>query len=157
MSRIRQVTSILAAGFFGIALTAAAPLTNNVTATYTAFTNTLNVTGDSAKNILTLTMQNGMVILSGQNGTRINGALTWSFNHAGPITMTGNLGAGDDTMSIITSNVNIALLLLGPGNDTFSLSNSTVAIDTLDGGPGTDRFIMKGSNTLRIKTFKSIP
>lgn len=138
-------------------LSGAIPVSNNVTVTYTAFTNTLNVVGDASNNTLTMTSQNGLLILAGSNGTRINGATTWSINHTGPITMTGNLGGGDDTMTIVNSTVNIPSLQLGPGNDTFIDNNSTINITTLDGGPGRDRFIMKGAGTLRIKTFIAMP
>lgn len=152
-----QFTSSLIAGFIIVAASGAAPVTNNVTATYTKFTNTLNLVGDASNNTVTMTFQNGLLTLTGSNGTKINGATIWSINHNGAITMTGNLGAGDDSLTIVNGTVNIPTLQLGPGSDTFIDNNSTIVIDTLDGGTGTDRFIMKGVATLRIKTFKSFP
>ena len=156
MSR-HQSLSMLVAGFVITLLTAAAPLTNNVTATYTASTNTLNLAGDASNNIMTMTSQNGMITLTGSNGTKINGLASWSFNHTGAITLTGNLGDGNDSLTILNSSVNIPLLQLGPGNDSFILTSSNVAINTLDGGPGSDTFVIKGGGSLSIKAFLGFP
>ncbi|MEI8020766.1 MAG: hypothetical protein WCH39_21360 [Schlesneria sp.] len=155
MSR-RQSQSMLMAGFVLTLLTAAAPPTNNVIATYTASTNTLNLLGDAANNTVTLTAQNGIVTVTGSNGTRINGLNLWSFNRNGFINLTGNLADGNDSLTILNSSVNIPTFQMGAGNDTFTMTNAKVAIITLDGGSGTDTFVVKGGS-LSIQSLLSFP
>ena len=137
-------------------LTAAAAPTNNVTAIYTASTNTLNIVGDAANNMLTITSQNGVYTLSGSNGTKINGLALWSFNRNGFINITGNLGDGNDSITILNTSVNVPSLQLGSGNDTFTTANSKTAIVTLDGGLGTDTFVVKGG-AYSIQNLLSFP
>ena len=153
----RQSLSMFVAGFVITLLTDAAPLTNNVTATYTASTNKLNLSGDAWNNTVTMISQNGAITLTGSNGTKINGLASWSFNHTGAINLSGNLGDGNDSLSISNSTVYIPLLQLGPGSDTFILTSSNVAINTLDGGPGSDTFVIKGGGSLSIKAFLGFP
>ena len=155
MSRL-QSQSIVVAGLFITLLTAAAAPTNNVTATYTASTNTLNIVGDAANNTLTITSQNGVVTLIGSNGTKINGLASWSFNRNGFINLTGNLGDGNDSLAFSNTSANIPMLQLGAGNDTFTMTNSKIALITLDGGTGTDTFVTKGS-AMSIQNLLSFP
>ena len=153
----RQSQSMLLAGFILTLLTAASPPPpSTVTATYTASTNTLNLVGDALGNTLTITSLNGVYTLNGSLGTKVNGLASWSFNRNGFINLTGNLGDGNDSLTILTSSVNIPLLQLGAGNDTFTMTNSRVAIITLDGGPGTDTFVTKGS-AMSIQNLLSFP
>ena len=154
MTRL-QTQSIFLAGFF-LLLTAGSPPPSNVTATYTASTNTLNLVGDALTNTVTITSQNGVYTLNGSLGTKINGLVSWSFNHNGFINLTGNLGDGNDSITIVNSSVNIPSLMLGPGNDTFTMTNSKVAIITLDGGTGTDTFVIKGG-AYSIQSLLSFP
>jgi photosystem II stability/assembly factor-like uncharacterized protein len=130
---------------------------NSVTATYNSGTKTLTLTGDGLANSFNVTKQGSKLTLSGGNGTKINNLSTVKFTiGTAPINITGNLGAGNDSVSINSVPIATIDLNLGDGNDTLVLNYCTVATSQVDGGAGTDSFV-KTTSTVTTNLNTNIP
>ena len=129
---------------------AAALAAGNVTAVYAA--GNLTLTGDNADNLVTMSVTAGVLTLTGQSGTTVNGLASVSTPLVGPLTASINMGGGNDTLTINNVTLVAPSVLMGSGNDTFVITNSNLTITTYSGGTGSNRFRMSNSS-LRIKNF----
>ena len=122
----------------------------NVTAVYAA--GNLTLTGDNSDNLVTMSVTAGVLTLTGQSGTTVNGLASVSTPLIGPLTAAINMGGGNDTLTINNVTLVAPSVLMGSGNDTFIITNSNLTITTYSGGTGSNRFRMSNSS-LRIKNF----
>ena len=122
----------------------------NVAAAYAA--GNLTLTGDNADNLITMSVTAGVLTLTGQSGTTVNGMASVSTPLVGPLTASIDMGGGSDTLTINNVTLVAPSVLMGSGNDTFVITNSNLTITTYSGGTGSNRFRMSNSS-LRIKNF----
>jgi hypothetical protein len=125
----------------------------NVVAAYNAGSKTLTLTGDATSNSLTVSLQAGILKVEGANGTTINSNPSFSANHSAQLVLTGNLGDGDDSISVIGISSSTTNLNLGPGADKAAFTLSNILNLTVDGGPGTDIVTVTSS---KIGTFTKL-
>ena len=128
----------------------------NVVAAYNAGTKTLTLTGDATANSLTVSLQAGVLKVEGANGTTVNQTTSFSVNHTGDLVLTGNLGDGDDSVSVIGVSSSTTNLNLGAGADKAAFTLCNIANLTVDGGPGTDVLTVT-SSTVGTLTKLNIP
>ena len=113
----------------------------------------LTLTGDAASNQVHL-QQNavGHVVVSGLNGTRINGRSSFLFKES-PTLVAVNLGAGNDWIGLRNARDSEFALKGEDGNDTIVVDDGGPASITIDGGAGHDRIslnavIVQGTATI---------
>ena len=130
---------------------------SNVTATYSK--GTLTITGDANANSLTVSVQAGTISVLGANGTKINNsANAFTASPSGALTLSVDLGAGNDSIQFVGVGAASGSVLLGTGNDSaaFTLSNVTGTL-TIDGGAGTNVLLTTSSTfgTLTATNFSN--
>lgn len=121
------------------------PVPSVVNIAWNLLTKTLTITGDVNANSVSITRSGTFLRISGGAGTKIryNNVTSTSatvIGAAGKILVTGDLGAGDDTLSCISLDVSTMNPQLGAGNDRVVLNYCNVDLLYLDGGAGTDTF-----------------
>ena len=136
-------------GMFGPAA-ATSLAAGNVTAVYAG--GNLTLTGDNSDNLVTMSVTAGVLTISGQSGTTVNGLASVSTPLVGPLTASIDMGGGSDSLTINNVTMVAPSVLMGSGNDTFVITNSNLTITTYSGGTGSNRFRMSNSS-LRIKNF----
>jgi hypothetical protein len=130
------------------------PPASAVTATYIANPPTLTInknSGITAGANFTVTRSGSKVVISG-NTTTINGKSSVSYNISGAFTLNGDLKDGNDSVSLVSLQLNTLGLKLGNGTDKAVLTYCKVTTSQCDGGAGTDSFV---STTSTITTNKN--
>jgi hypothetical protein len=122
-------------------LSAPPPQTSYVTATYTSSPATLTLTGDGNASGLTINKQGSRVTITAGTNTKVNNASSVFFYTSSAFTLKGDMGAGNDQVSLIALQLSTLDLKLGDGNDSASLSYCNVTTCKVDGGTGTDSFV----------------
>jgi subtilisin family serine protease len=116
------------------------PPPSNVTATFSG--GVLTLIGDQFASNLTITRRGSRAVIQCGAGTTVNGLSSMQFTVGmTPIVITGNLGGGNDSTSLVQMRISTLSLNLGAGNDRLILNYCTVGTCQVDGGPGTDTFI----------------
>ncbi len=112
---------------------------SNVIATYSS--GTLTLTGDAGANSLTVSLQAGVLLVQGANGTTINSTTSFSHTHSGPLVINASLSDGNDAVSVIGVSSSATNISLGNGNDQAAFTLCNITTLTIDGGPGTDTLL----------------
>jgi hypothetical protein len=112
-----------------------------ITASYSASTKTLTVTGDANAGALTISRSGSKITLSAGANTTINGVTKVTITISGSFTLKGDLGAGNDQLSLNSLSLTLLDMKLGDGNDSAYLNYDYVTTCKVDGGAGTDKFI----------------
>lgn len=148
---------------------AVVPLLGNsggrLTIDFSTSTQKLTINGDSKNNILTVSRGGSVLVLECGGGTQLKltvdgvaGALVTTAtinNVSGNTTISGDLGSGDDSLTIVAMPIDTLNPNLGDGNDKLTLAYSTVARSAVDGGAGNNTFISTSSTIInnRNKNF----
>jgi subtilisin family serine protease len=128
------------------------PPPSKMTATFAA--GTLTLTGDDNNGSLTITRRGTNAVIQCGSTTTVNGKSSVQFKvGSAPIVITGDLKAGNDTLSLVQMNVSTLSTKLGAGNDKVVLNYTTVQMSQVDGGAGTDTF---STTTSKITTTANI-
>jgi hypothetical protein len=129
---------------------------SNVTATFA--NGTLTITGDANPNSLTVSMQAGTISVLGANGTKINNsASAFTASSSGGLTLSVDLGAGNDSIQFVGVGATSGSVLLGVGNDSAAFTLCNVKTLTIDGGTGTNVLLTTSSTfgTLTATNFSN--
>lgn len=133
-----------------------APATN-VVASYNTKTKTLTLTGDAGGNSVTVSYQSGRVTVKGATGTTINSKTAdYVVTVPSQISITANMGSGNDSLTITGASLATASITLGDGSDSLRLTYCSVSTLSLNGGNGTDAYTTV-SSTISRKTVTSVP
>ena len=117
----------------------------------------LTLTGDTGANSVAVTYESGRLTVRGASGTAVNSKTTdYVVTVPGQISITANMSAGNDTLTITGASLSTASISLGNGNDSLRLSYCAVTSLSLSGGSGTDTYTTVSSTVTR-KTVTGVP
>jgi hypothetical protein len=121
----------------------------NVTASLAG--GTLTLTGDQFANEISITTLGLNIVVTGLNGTTVNGAATGSFLAALVSAITANLGAGDDSISITSVTLSGNLTInSGSGADLVSIDGVSAASMLIDAGTGNDSISIGSVSSVNV-------
>ena len=133
------------------------PPTSNVLASYNTTTKMMTLTGDTGANSVSVIYASGRLTVRGASGTAVNSKTTdYVVTVPGQISITANMSAGNDTLTITGASLSTASISLGNGNDSLRLSYCAVTSLSLSGGSGTDTYTTVSSTVTR-KTVTGVP
>ncbi|MBM4074761.1 MAG: hypothetical protein FJ267_03870, partial [Planctomycetes bacterium] len=135
--------------------TSSTPTQPNTIASYNSRKKTLTLTGDVGRNVLTLKLVSGSLVLEG-NGSLINNQSTVSFPHTGKLILNVDLKSGDDALSIIGVTSSTMTIKLGQGADNLTLTYCSVTTLKVDGGTETD-IVNTISSTVKTRSIVNVP
>jgi Metallo-peptidase family M12B Reprolysin-like len=131
---------------------------SNVTVAYSSALKKLTLTGDGNSNTVTVTYKNGKILVEGSNGTKINNSSKFPpVTHAGPLSIVGVMGNGDDSVSVIGVESSTTDLNLGSGADKVAITFSRVQTLKVNGGPGIDSLLTTSSTITNPPILTSVP
>lgn len=129
-------------------------MTRTIRVAYNSGANTLTLSGDAGANALTISKSGNGVTLASGDGSHV--ALTVDgaaqdqpaasktiSNVQGSLSIQGDLGAGDDSLSLIGLSINLLDVKLSAGSDKVYLSYCHVGKSAIDGGDGNDIVVAK--------------
>lgn len=134
------------------------PPGSGITASYSASTNTLTLTGDAVSNYLSVSRSGTTIKVQGSSGTQINGQnyVNYTVTNTSTFKITATLNGGSDQISLTSIPASSVSLYLNDGNDKVTISYCTISALTVSGGTGTDTLVTT-SSTISKRTLSSVP
>lgn len=107
----------------------------------------LTLVGDGGANTVNASVSGGVLTVQGSNGTTINGSATYTAPVTGNFSLNVDMGGGDDSISFtgIPGPGLTSYVLLGAGNDKIQILLSNLGTLSIDGGTGVNTLVTTSS------------
>jgi hypothetical protein len=122
----------------GSATTSTTLLSPSVQTAFDATSNTLTINGDDASDNVLVSRFWNQVLVTGVGGTMVNGRTAATFTVPTTISLSANMGNGNDQLTLIGVKLQKGNIDLGGGDDSSLIVSSSIAELSVDGGEGTD-------------------
>lgn len=140
----------------GSATTSTTLLIPSVQAAFDTTSNTLSINGDDAGDNVLVSRFWNQVLVTGVGGTLVNGRTAATFTVPTTISLSANMGNGNDQLTLVGVKLQNGNIDLGGGDDSSLIVSSSIADLSVDGGEGTDSLSAPGSEVTNTNSV-SIP